>query len=154
MSERGERVRRRGGVYVAVLGVSVLVSVIGMAALAAARVGMRMSLDEVAAAQADAAARSLVGATLQRCAADAAWRQKYAAGRWEEAGALGGAKLYVRFVDEGDGLLADDVADDARLTVWAQVGEASRRYSVVVRQATAADPPAAVPGTWRREMAQ
>jgi hypothetical protein len=126
----GRRVRR-GGVYLAVLGVSMLVTLIGLSGVLATRVRQRTAAMARAAAQADTAAQAFMDVALFRLTHDLYWRINYQNDTWTTAESCGDTTVVFKLVDELDGNLANDHSQPARLYTKATVGEAMRMYSVV-----------------------
>ena len=122
--------RRRGTAYVFVLLTAVILSVIGLTALAAARVQTHVQSDSERVLQARYLAASVVEVALQRIDNDANWRTTYTNDTWTPEESYKGAKFRFKLVDETDGDLANDSSQSARLHVSAGVGVALRLYSV------------------------
>ena len=148
---------RRGTVYILVLGTAMIVTTIGMSALLIMRVHTRIaeaSLDEV---KARFYAQSAVDVATFWIAADADWRPTYTNDTWTPYDTAGELKFRLKFVDEQDGDLADDVYQPVRVYAEAKVKAAVRIYAVVVEPdvdggwaLTGSVTP--VPGTWRQEV--
>jgi len=105
------RAARRGGVYVVVLGVAMITSMIGLAALHLERVNLRATAGRDAIAQAQNAADSAVELALARINADPAWRSTYIHGQEVPLGSwtpLGGARFKFVLVDADNNLSNDD----------------------------------------------
>src|SRR5258708_3097472 len=86
---------RRGGIYVAVLGAAMVVSLIGMASLAsvrAQRLTVRANIDT---AKARLYAESGVELAMQWIAADANWRQNRTSGVWVASQTLGDGSMAI-----------------------------------------------------------
>ncbi len=123
--------RRRGGVYVLTLGTALLVTVIGVSALLAAR-GQRMAVaDTQDFCRARYAALAAIDVGLETMQARPDWRTLLPSGAWVTNAALGDARLSLRGVDPDDGSLADDRADPVVLTGTGYCGNA--RYQLTVR---------------------
>ena len=110
----GRRLSRRGGVYVAVLGVAMISSMIGLAALHVERANLRAAAGRDTMAQAQVAANSAIELALARIAADPNWRTTYVHGvevplnDWTPMG--DSAKFKFVLLD-ADGSLVDNVND-------------------------------------------
>jgi hypothetical protein len=128
---RNGRRLRRGGVYLAVLGVAMLVTLIGLSGVLATRVQQRTSALARAAAQADTAAQAFMDVALFRLTHDLYWRVNYQNDTWTTAEPCGDTAAAFKLVDETDGNLANDDTQPARLYCRATAGEAMRMYSVV-----------------------
>lgn len=128
----GERDRRmrRGSAYLAVLGVAMLVTLIGLSGVLATRVGRRNAALSVAAWQADTAAQCFVDVVLFRLTHDLYWRVNYQNDAWSAPETCGDAAASFKLVDELDGDLTNDETQPARLYCRATIGEAMRMYSV------------------------
>lgn len=124
--------RRRASVYVAVLSVSLLVTVIGLGALLAARVGLRDAALTGHAVQADLLAQSAADLVLFRFCQDDTWRATQPHDLWSDPEQLDGGTFTYRVVDELDGNLAADAGQPFRLHVQATTQGAVRLYSVLV----------------------
>ncbi len=123
---------RRGGVYLLVLGVSMVVVLIGVTAANLARIRESTRTLSEQSVKADLAARSAVEIVLKRLAADPGWRSSHTSGTWSSpAESIGDATFTYRLEDD-DGLLADAPDDDADLTVRATVGRATRLLTVTL----------------------
>src|ERR1700690_4474052 len=98
---------RRGGVYVAVLGAAMVVSLIGMAALAnvrAQRLTVRANADTD---KARLYAESGVELAMQFVAADSNWRQNRSSGVWATGQTLGDGAITISGTDAIEGNLAN-----------------------------------------------
>ena len=113
--------RRRGSIYVLVLGVSTL---------ALSRIQTRISGAQLPAAKARFAAQSLIEVALLRIANDPDWRSTYVHEVWTDEETVGDALGAYKLVDELDGDLANGPTDPVRLYAKATVGEAVRLCSV------------------------
>ncbi|HPC21661.1 MAG: carbohydrate binding domain-containing protein [Phycisphaerae bacterium] len=123
---------RRGSVYLAALGVAMLVTLIGLSGVLATRVGWRNAALTAAALQADTAAQSLMDVVLYRLTHDLYWRSHYQNDTWTAFEICGdGVTGSFKLVDELDGDLANNASQPARLYCRATVGEAMRMYSIV-----------------------
>lgn len=119
-------VARRGGVYIAVLGVSVCVAVIGMAAVAQVRSQRAGVAAVVDAAQARHAAESGVELAAQWVAGDGNWRSTRPHGEWKAGLALGGALCTVEGIDPIDGNFRNRAYDPLLLRATATRGGATQ----------------------------
>jgi hypothetical protein len=120
-------------VYLAVLGVSLLVMVIGLSALLGVRVENRGADLTVTAVKADVYAQSQVDVALNKLCNDPNWRTTYTNDTWTANQTVGDVVFSFKLVDEIDGNLADDANQPARLYAQATVGDAVRIYSVGVQ---------------------
>ena len=122
--------RRRGGVYVLVLSVSMLVMIIGVSAVIALRAKQQTSdlvSDSILARQ---LARSAVELGSLAIDADDSWRTTWASGVWKWTTTVDGARMGYTAVDETDGDLADDDTDPVRIYGFAEIDNVTRILSV------------------------
>jgi Tfp pilus assembly protein PilX len=124
---------RRGSLYIAVLGVALLITIIGISAMLAARVEHRALVDTEAAVKADFGATSITDLALFWITADYNWRTTYTNNTWTPALATDGMTLRFKLVDELDGNLANDPTQPVRLYAKAIVGRAVRLESVLLQ---------------------
>ncbi len=114
----------------AVLGMAMVVTVIGLSALTAARVEHRAAREGEAAVKADFHAQSAIEVVLFRLSTDPNWRTSYSNDTWTSEETDGDHVFCFKLVDEEDGDLANDYTQPVRLHAKAGVGEAVRIYSV------------------------
>lgn len=131
---RRHRGRRTGSVYAMVLGVTMLITVIGVGALATARVTGRATSASVDWQEAGALAFSAVEHAVAKINADGAlaplaWRDAYQNAGTDFSTPMGRGTMSWTLVDEGDGLIADDYADPIKVYGVGQVGKVRRVYS-------------------------
>ncbi len=122
--------RRRGSIYVAVLGSSMLVTVVGLSALMATRIERRGAQDAGDLAKARFHARTGIEMGLFRIGADPDWRANRTNGLWEEDKPVGTGSYTLSGVDPDDGDLNDDEREPLRLDAVGMEGEA--RFSLQV----------------------
>jgi len=134
----GPATRRRGAVYVVVLGVSMIVAIIGVSALMLTRVELRAAVADEQAVSARFAALSGLELGLLWLRDDPDWRTTYTHDAWTSPMAIEGVTYRFKAVDEGDGDLADDVDDPVRLYCRADVEQAVRIFSTEFRPDTSA----------------
>ena len=142
---------RRGSSYVALLGVSMIVTVIGLSALTAARIRRRAAEGTNDAAEACLYAQSAVDLALFWIGSDLFWRYRYASDAWTQERAIGRGTFSFKLVDELDGSLTNDPEHPVRLHAKATVGDAVRIYSVLLQSEGASGPssPNMLTPTWR-----
>jgi hypothetical protein len=122
------RAARRGGVYVAVIGVAMIVSMIGLATLHFERVRLRVTAGRDALALAQMAANSGVELAFARIKADANWRTTYVNNQdvpssgWTSLGSA--AKFNYSLVDS-DGSLSDNDNDSVKIRAVGVSGDAT-----------------------------
>lgn len=130
--------RRRATIYVLVLGTTLAVTLIGLSALMAARISLRMVTDQRDAAEARELARSGIEYARWIMSTDTDWRKRASPADWLNRASFGNGVITVSVVDPGDGDLADDNNDDATVTSTGEVG--ASRYAIAV-QLTPEPPP-------------
>ncbi len=137
--QRGFRQRRvhRGSTYLAVMGVTLVVSMIGMAVMVMARMELRRGLANQELAYAHCLAQNAVEFGLANLADDPAWRTTFTHDVESlpldfdfAAGANG--EMTFKLVDEKDSDLADDDSDAVRLYGIGRFGQADYRMSVLL----------------------
>jgi hypothetical protein len=150
MSTQNRKIRRRfcatrraGGVYAVVLAMTMLVTVIGLGALATARITSRATTAAVDWQQADHLAMSAVEQAISKINSDAAvspttWRTPYTSGALAFSCDFGPGQLRWVLIDEDDGSLGNNYCDPIRLKGVGRIGTTARCYSV---QLTAAGDP-------------
>ncbi len=144
-TSRGDR-RRRGSVYLAVLGAATIVSIIGLSALLIARINLRRATDTTDLAQARLCAMSGVDMGLLMAEQNRdTWRNVFI----DAGGALpkvdiGCGSFELRAVDPVDGDLSEGY-DPILLTAIGYAGRA--RYKLQVQLEPNGLP---TPGTWRQ----
>jgi len=117
---------RRGGVYVAILGVSMIVAMVGLASLHLERVNLRATAGRDIIGRAQLAATSGVECALARIKADANWRTAFThnvevpLSGWTT---LGDARFKFKLID-ADGNLANDKNDPATIRATGAAGDA------------------------------
>ena len=124
---------RRGSVYIAVLGSSLLVTSIGLGALAVARVRGLAATGDLERIQAREAARGVQELALWRLAGSERDDLPEADGRWLEDLRIGAAVAYVDLVDPVDGSPATGEADALQVAVITSLGDAVQRNTATVR---------------------
>jgi len=125
---------RRGSVYVALLGVTTIVTIIGVSALMAVRIQRRAAEAGNDAAEARFYAQSAADLALFWIQNDPLWRQHCSNDTWLPDLALDLGTLTWKLVDELDGDLANDTAHPARLYARGTIGATVRIHSVLLEQ--------------------
>ncbi len=115
------------------LGASMMVTVLGVSALLAARVQNRQLRAEADAVAALQAAQSALEVAMLRIADDATWRGDHSNDTWAGPYTLGDGQYRYKFVDEADGDLGDDPTDAVRVYGRGTVGLAERTVSIEMR---------------------
>lgn len=148
--------RRRGMVYLAALGASMIVMVIGVSAVLAGQLQNRMVDIGRRAIVAQNAAEAAVEFARLQIKINPGWRSAIANNTWSENITFKDATFAIKLVDETDGNLTNDATQSVRLYGKGQIGSgnsgtAARLLSVeLAPDATGAMKP--VPGSWRQEV--
>lgn len=129
---QGGCVRRRGMGYAAVLAITMVVTVVGLAGLLAARIELRGSRFDADATRADVAARGGLELVVHRLQNNPAWRARYTHDTWTASEQALGYILSFKLQDATDASLSDDVYDPVRVYVRCTVGSATRIYSALL----------------------
>jgi hypothetical protein len=108
-----------------------LVTIIGLTALARSRVQFRSAVALRDSVQVRFAAQAAVELALARMDAVDDWRNGHASNEWVALATMGGVEVSYKLVDE-DGDLGDDPDDPVRVYGRAQSGTATRIYSVEI----------------------
>lgn len=138
--------RSRGSVYILVLGASLLVAVIGISALMAARVQRRATQASAGMAQTRQLACSAIDLGLLAIQQNpTTWRTLFTAGTLPTDLSLGSGLLTLTAVDPIDSDLTNNTTDPVVLTGVGSVGQA--RYMLEV---TLNGDGTIAPGTWKR----
>jgi hypothetical protein len=130
--ERGRRRRRRGSAYVFVLLVALLVTVIGLSALAVERIKGREGAASDDWNEAGLLAQAAVENALGVMNSTPAWRTTLANNTPSASVAMGRGSYQWKWVDEIDGDLANNAGQPVRLYGIGRVGQAVRLFSVQV----------------------
>jgi len=134
----GPRPSRRGSVYVAVLGVAMILGIIGLASMQIARIELRAGVASDEMARAALTAQSAVEFALGRVETDPNWRTTYTHGveepanSWISLDATGDFKFV--FLDS-DGDLADDPNDGVTVRGIGRAGGATSVATVQLEPA-------------------
>jgi hypothetical protein len=123
---------RRGGVYIAVLGTAMIVSVLGLSALLLQRVQNRQLSNTSDVRQAQLNAEAAVDLALLTIDADATWRTDQTNGDWFTSRSIGSGTCAANVVDPIDGNLANDVLQPIVLTGTGASGRATQRYKLTL----------------------
>jgi hypothetical protein len=127
--------RRAGGVYVLVLAMTMLITVIGLGALATARITSRATTTAVDWQQADHLAMSALEQAISKVNSEAAaspttWRTPYISGAVAFSADFGAGQIRWGVIDEGDHLIANNYCDPMLLKGVGRIGATKRCYSV------------------------
>ena len=133
MKRRGmtsSRDRRRGAVYVLVLGMGTLVSVMVMGVVITNRLNARDVSQGNDALRAEALAESAVEYALAKLAADASWRTTYTNNVEAPAVSMAGGTMVFKLVDESTGSLTSNPTNPVRIYGIGKYGKAIKAFSV------------------------
>ena len=128
----GDGSRRGAALYVVVLGVSLIVAVLGLAALSELHLQRETSERSHDMQCAQRYAQAAVEIGMQRIADDADWRNTYSNGAWESQQAIGGGTFSIEGIDPDDGVLNDSDADSIVLTGTGVHGSATQKVEVML----------------------
>ena len=128
---------RRGTTYVFVLGITMIITVLGMGALTLSRVASRQAVDgndwETAGTLAfSATEHALASLNAAAAASPGAWRTSYTSGQTAFTQVLGRGRFSWAIKDEVDGNLGNDYLQSFRVYGIGKVGAVTRVYSVQV----------------------
>lgn len=132
------RLARRGGVYILVLGVSTLLTVVGLSAIALSRISLRQVTQDADADEAGVLARSAVQLACAKIASNPGWRGDYKNNLATDPVSLGRGTVTFRLVDEADAEL-NDGETPVRVYGTGIVGDARKVFSALL---TPVPPPA------------
>src|SRR5262245_59134912 len=132
MFPRHFHLHRRAGVYVVVLGTSLVVGLLGLSALVAQRVQNRMLTSSNDVRQAQLNAHSAVELALLTMKTDTNWRTSQSNGAWFTGGATGAGTCSVSVTDPADSDLADDANEPVTIRGIGYSGKAEQRFDVSV----------------------
>ncbi len=130
--DRCNRIRRAGSVYLHVLASSLLVTVIGLASLAALRIQMRSARLTTDCAEARTCAISALELGLLYVAQDPNWRATRANGTWMQDETLGTGRFTLQGVDPTDSVLSDSESEPLVLTGIGMKGIARHKAQVTL----------------------
>lgn len=122
-----------GGVYVAVLGLGMLVTMMGVGGLLAVQSQGRAVNAVRDSAHAQLASRAAVDLACLAMRRNATWRESYKSGVWSSEQSFGRGTIQWRLIDEEDDDLANNDSDHVRVQGMATVGMSVRVTSMVVR---------------------
>ena len=123
---------RTGGVYIAVLGTSLIVSLLALSALALQRIQNRMLDTSANIRQAQLNAEAAIELGLLAMKQNTNWRSTYTNGRWINARALSSGTCSLDGTDPVDSNLANNTTDPVVFTGIGNCGTAEQRVQVVV----------------------
>lgn len=124
--------RRRGGIYIAVLGSSMILTIVGLTGLAAVRIQRVATEAAAGVVEARACADAGVELAMTYLAADPDWRTNRPNGVWVQDLAIGSGMVTVEGIDPDDGSLADSDTDRLLLRSTGVLGEARHIIEVTL----------------------
>lgn len=128
--------RRRGSVYIAVLGASLMVVTLAIGGILATRVQARGTDTNNDAAEARAYAQSGLELARLWISQDSSWRTKQGSAPWNTSVAIGSGSFTVSLADQVDGVIADRPHDAVIVTSTGRKGQARQ----VLQQTLSASP--------------
>lgn len=133
MSNRKTRTApRQGGVYVVVLGTSLIVTVLGLSALVLQRIQLRTVTAAADIRQAQLNAHTAVESALLTMTQSANWRTSQSNGSWFANRNTGAGTCSLSVSDPVDSNLADDAMESVTIVGVGKSGNAVQRCEVVV----------------------
>jgi hypothetical protein len=133
LARRPAALTRRGSIYLLALGVSTLVTVIGLTALATIRANQRITRQTGDRATAQSLAMSAVEHALTLIDSTPQWRTMITSGTESARFPLGQGTFSWKLIDETDGDLANDESQPVRLQGIGRFGRAEQLYGVQLR---------------------
>lgn len=124
---------RRGGVYLLVLGMGVMLTVIGLAVATTGRVHARNAATDRNCAEASILASSALDLAAARINGDKNWRNNFGCDAWNPPVPMGNGSLIWKQTDEIDNDVENDPDEPVRLSGEATVAAAARRFSMEAR---------------------
>src|SRR5262245_12152024 len=125
-----QRACRRGGIYIVVLGVSLIVAMLGLAALMGQRIQNRMLSSSSDVRQAQLNAHTAVELALLTMKTDANWRTSQTNGTWFTDRSTGAGTGSPLGTDPGDANLANDATQPVAIRGIGYAGKAEQRFDV------------------------
>lgn len=127
-----QQLNRRGGVYIAVLGTSLVVAMLGLCALMGQRIQNRMLVSSADIRQAQLNAHSAVELAMLRMKNDTNWRSNYSNGNWFTVNNGTSGTYTANVTDPVDGNLDNRDDDPVVILGTGTSGGAEQRVSVTV----------------------
>ncbi len=124
--------RRRGGVYIAVLGSALIIALLGMCALIGQRIENRLVSASTDIRQSQLNANTAVELALLTMKQDTSWRTKYSSGNWFTGRSTSNGTCTVNVVDPNDANLSNNSDDPVVVTGIGDSGLAEQRVQVTV----------------------
>jgi type II secretory pathway component PulK len=138
-------------VYLAVLGASMIITVLGVAGIFVVRLQAQTTTTANHAVRATAASASVIDLARLRLNTSATWRTDHTNNTWIADITFDGGRIAYKLVDEADGNLANDSTTPVRVYGRAVFGKALRMQSVLVNP-DGTGKLVAVAGSWRQEV--
>jgi hypothetical protein len=132
LSDRPRRSPRRGGTYIAVLGTSLLVALLAIAALTGQRIQNRLLASAAEIRQAELNANTAVELALLAMKQDPNWRTTYSNGSWFANRGTAAGTCSASVTDPLDGNLANTADDPVVIVGIGSSGQAEQRVQVTV----------------------
>lgn len=120
-------VQRRGSIYLAVMATALIVSLLGLSALALQRLQRRSFEQTEDEAQARLNAETAIAIGMERVRSDAQWRAHHSSGVWENNVPLAAGDCTLEGIDPADGNLANSSNDPLLLIGTGRRGTAVHR---------------------------
>ncbi|MEK7731055.1 MAG: hypothetical protein AAB363_04285 [Planctomycetota bacterium] len=124
--------RRRGSLYVAVLGSTMVITVIGISALMLARVERSSVVGTADLSAARFYAQSAIEMGQHKIRQDSNWRTTYTSGAWETDRTIGSGKYTLEGIDPVDGNLNNSAADSLLLRGTGFEGQSRYKLQVTM----------------------
>lgn len=131
-----QKSHRRGGMYIAVLMTAMIVAIVGLSALSAARLQLKTSVEDANLAAAQGLAQSAIEMGILALTRDPQWRSTYSHNTWTSAVALGDGSYCWKLADEVNGSLTANATAPVRIYGRGIAGVAQRILSVLIADVT------------------
>ncbi len=132
MVARTNRSARAGGIYIVVLGTSMIVAVLGLSALVLQRLQNKMLTASADVRQAQLNAHTAVEIALLTMKQDTNWRTSQTNGNWFTGRGTGAGTCTVNVTDPVDSNLADDANEPVAVRGIGYSGQAQQRFDVSI----------------------
>jgi hypothetical protein len=132
MTSRNNKLNRAGGVYIAVLGVSLIVGLLGASALVGQRIQNRAVVASSDIRQAQLNANSAIEMGLLVMKQDPNWRSSRSNGPWFSARDTGAGTCQLEVIDPHDGNLSNNPHDPVVMVGVGYRGQAEQRVRLTV----------------------
>lgn len=132
MLKQSRAVRRRGSMYVAVLGSTMVITVIGLSALMLARVERASAKGTADLSAARFYAQSAIEMGQHKIRQDSNWRTTFTSGVWESNRTIGTGKYTLEGIDPVDGNLSNSASDSLLLRGTGFEGQSRYKLQVTM----------------------